>query len=127
MSAKDSCKDCTESCVSRQHGDELGAVVTLREPTDQEIASYLSISCGNVGCLIDNSGRTILHMVASLGRRELAQWLIHKCEANINAQDVESGYTALHRSIFYGQLNVAVMLVQVCQQICYVLKTRLNQ
>lgn len=113
MSAKDTWKDCTEKCVSFQHGDFLGAVVTLREPSDRDVATALSLLCGNVGSLVDSSGRCLLHLAASVGRKELAQWLVQRCGANLNALDRESGYTPLHRSIFYGQLNVAVTLAQV--------------
>lgn len=113
MSIKDSLRDCTDKCVSLQHADFLGAVVTLREPSDKDVASSLSLFCGNVGSLVDSSGRYLLHLAASVGRKELAQWLVQKCGANLNAQDRESGYTPLHRSIFYGQLNVAVALAQM--------------
>ncbi|XP_034241662.1 inhibitor of Bruton tyrosine kinase [Thrips palmi] len=113
MSAKDSLKDCTEKCVSLQHGDSLGAIVTLREPSDKDVATSLSLLCGNVGSLVDSSGRCLLHLAASVGRMELAQWLVQRCGSDLNAQDRESGYTPLHRSIFYGQLNVAVILAQM--------------
>lgn len=116
MSVKEFWKDCTEHCTSQQHGDYLGAAVTLREPTDRELASFFSLMCGNVGCATDSFGRTLLHLAASVGRRDLVQWLVQKCEANINVQDRESGYTSLHRSIFYGHLNVAVILIQVCHR-----------
>lgn len=113
MGSKDSWRDCTENCMSQIHGDCFSAALTMREPTDKELASFLSLVCANVGALVDTSGRTILHMAASLGRRDLVQWLVQRCGANLNAQDRESGYTPLHRSIFYGQLNIAVTLVQV--------------
>ncbi|KAK3920688.1 Inhibitor of Bruton tyrosine kinase [Frankliniella fusca] len=113
MTGKDFLGDCTENCMSLQHGDAFGAALTWREPTDRELASALTLLCGNVGSIADSLGRTILHMAASLGRRELVQWLIQRCDANLNAQDHESGYTPLHRSIFYGQINVAVILLQL--------------
>lgn len=113
MTGKDFLGDCTENCMSLKHGDAFGAALTWREPTDRELASALTLLCGNVGSIADSLGRTILHMAASLGRRELVQWLIQRCDANLNAQDHESGYTPLHRSIFYGQINVAVILLQL--------------
>lgn len=52
-------------------------------------------------------------MVASRGRIKLLEWLIrHSSEAFINARDRESGYTPLHRSLFYGQIYAAVTLMK---------------
>jgi hypothetical protein len=36
---------------------------------------------------------------------------------NVNLADTESGYTALHRSIAYGFINVAVALMQASMKI----------
>lgn len=59
-------------------------------------------------------GRTALHMAASRGRTDLMNWLVrHSSEAFVNARDRESGYTPLHRSIFYGQVNAAVALMKI--------------
>lgn len=53
-------------------------------------------------------------MAASRGRRHLLEWLArHSTEALLNAKDGESGYTPLHRSIFYGQIHVAVALMKM--------------
>lgn len=59
-------------------------------------------------------GRTALHMSASRGRNRLMEWLVrHSSEAFINARDRESGYTPLHRSVFYGQIHAAVALLKI--------------
>lgn len=59
-------------------------------------------------------GRTALHMAASRGRNGLMEWLVrHSSDAFINARDRESGYTSLHRSIFYGQIHSAVTLMKL--------------
>jgi len=60
-------------------------------------------------------GRTPLHIAASVGRQTLAKWLIFKKRASVHTKDLESGYTPLHRSILYGQIHVAVPLMQVCE------------
>lgn len=52
-------------------------------------------------------------MAASCGRSELCQWLISVAGANINARDLESGYTPLHRAVFYGHVRSSVRLMQV--------------
>lgn len=61
----------------------------------------------------DTFGRTVLHVAASCGRRDLCLWLLKTYAGNINLTDIESGYTALHRSIAYGYINVAVALMKV--------------
>lgn len=59
-------------------------------------------------------GRTALHMTASRGRSKLMEWLVHhSMEAFVNARDRESGYTPLHRCIFYGQIHSAVALMKL--------------
>lgn len=53
-------------------------------------------------------------MSASRGRTRLMEWIVrHSSEAFINARDRESGYTPLHRSIFYGQIHAAVALLKI--------------
>lgn len=53
-------------------------------------------------------------MTASRGRNQLMEWLLrHSMEAFVNARDRESGYTPLHRSIFYGQIHSAVALMKL--------------
>lgn len=44
---------------------------------------------------------------------KVVEWLLQHEGVNIQAKEPISGYTALHRSIFYGQLNVARTLIQV--------------
>lgn len=57
-------------------------------------------------------------MVASRGRRLLLEWLIRRHAQNlsglniIDSKDTESGYTPLHRSVFYGQIQAAVTLMK---------------
>lgn len=56
-------------------------------------------------------------MAASRGRNALMEWLVrHSSDAFINARDRESGYTPLHRSIFYGQIHSAVSLMKLGMQ-----------
>lgn len=52
-------------------------------------------------------------MAASCGRLDLCLWLAVVAGADVNAKDWESGYTALQRSIFYGNIDVAVRLIEV--------------
>nr|CAD7404847.1 unnamed protein product [Timema cristinae] len=106
-------RDCTHRCVSRQHGALLGATVSKRGNHDSELAAYLHWLCYNCGLVADVQGRTALHVAASCGRRGVVHWLIKNKGANINARDIESGYTPLHRSVFYGQIHVATELIEL--------------
>lgn len=60
----------------------------------------------------------MIHMIASRGRRSLLEWVIKHLPSNqqglalIDSRDCESGYTALHRSIFYGQIHTAISLIK---------------
>lgn len=55
-------------------------------------------------------------MVASRGRKTLLEWLIRKYSSIgtnlIDYKDPESGYTAFHRSVFYGQIQSTVTLMK---------------
>lgn len=62
---------------------------------------------------MDEEGRSALHLAVSCGRRDLCHWLIKAGKGDINLKDSESGYTPLHRSIFYGHINIAVTLIEV--------------
>ncbi|KAK9507028.1 hypothetical protein O3M35_008859 [Rhynocoris fuscipes] len=105
--------DCTECCKSFQHSRNLIAAVTKRCLNDKQIAAYLYETCCNFAKIQDDFGRTTLHIAASCGRLELCIWLAAVAGADVNARDWESGYTALQRSIFYGNIDVAVRLIQI--------------
>ncbi|CAH2089704.1 unnamed protein product [Euphydryas editha] len=106
--------DCTKNCKSRQHGHSLTSAITKRSVSDESLASFIKNTCANFSKAFDFEGRTALHMAASRGRNALMEWLIrHSSDAFINARDRESGYTPLHRSIFYGQIHSAVSLMKL--------------
>ncbi|XP_045501851.1 inhibitor of Bruton tyrosine kinase [Colias croceus] len=106
--------DCTKKCKSRTHGQILTSAITKRSISDASLASFIKATCANFTKAFDFEGRTALHMSVSRGRNELMHWLIkHSSEAFINAKDRESGYTPLHRSIFYGQIHSAVSLIKI--------------
>ncbi|XP_039275815.1 inhibitor of Bruton tyrosine kinase [Nilaparvata lugens] len=105
--------DCTNACQSLIHGSTINAVITKRAVTDKQLASYISSLCCNFSRVRDETGRTALHMAASCGRLGLCRWLVKYCQADLNARDKENAATPLHRSIFYGQIHVAVFLIKV--------------
>ncbi|XP_022826832.1 inhibitor of Bruton tyrosine kinase isoform X1 [Spodoptera litura] len=106
--------DCTVRCRSRSHGQALTSAITKRSISDQALASFIKATCANFNKAFDFEGRTALHTAASRGRLALMDWLIrHSSVAFINARDRESGYTPLHRSVFYGQIHAAVALMKI--------------
>ncbi|KAH9507256.1 hypothetical protein Btru_056735 [Bulinus truncatus] len=65
----------------------------------------------------DVYGRTSLHLAASFGKLDTLEWLLEEKKVDINHKDLESGYAALHRALFYGQLSCARLLTQYnCDQ-----------
>lgn len=105
--------DCTNRCQSTQHGDALTAAITKRCVSDSDLCAYFTHTCCSSESVWDSNGRTALHMAASCGRTDLVRWLVDNRHANINVKDKESGYTALHRSIFYGKIDTAVELIKL--------------
>ena len=61
----------------------------------------------------DELGRTALHFAASCGKSDILEWLVKDHGVDVGAKDLESGWTALHRSVFYGNLDCAVKLLEV--------------
>lgn len=102
--------DCTVKCRSLQHADEV--VAALTRGTEGQLGAFLSTHCHNAASLRDAFGRTALHMAASLGKKALLEWLLESKNAELMVKDKESGWTALHRSAFYGQIHCLISLVK---------------
>ncbi len=66
--------------------------------------------------LKDGLGRTVLHLVCSSGNDprsfDFLQILLAHPHIQVNAQDTESGWTALHRAMWTGNLRAARELLQ---------------
>lgn len=106
-------RDCTNQCKSIVHGDIITDAISKRCVTDTDLCSFLNFVCSRCESVVDSSGRTALHVAASCGRLNLVRWLVCNRHADIHAKDKESGYTALHRSIFYGKIDVTVELLKL--------------
>ncbi|KAK8765298.1 hypothetical protein V5799_032092 [Amblyomma americanum] len=102
--------DCTARCKSSAHADLVLASIT--KGTVPEIQTYCRYLCHNFWSVTDPIGRTALQLASSLGKVELVRWLLEQCHADVDARDRESGWTALHRAVFYGQLHCAKVLLQ---------------
>lgn len=127
--------ECTNHCKSRQHGDIITSAISKRGVSDTELCAFLNFTCCRCESVTDYSGRTALQVAASCGRLHLVRWLVCNRNADIDAKDKESGYTALHRSIFYGQIHVAIELIKLGNRyifssrilrVFYYIKTKLN-
>ncbi|KAM3873183.1 inhibitor of Bruton tyrosine kinase [Diretmus argenteus] len=102
--------DCTPKCRSPQHADEV--VAALTGGSEGQLRAFLTAHCHNAATLRDAFGRTALHLAASLGKKALLEWLLESKGADVMAKDKESGWTALHRSAFYGQIHCLMALIK---------------
>uniref|UniRef100_A0A1A8RFS5 Inhibitor of Bruton agammaglobulinemia tyrosine kinase n=2 Tax=Nothobranchius rachovii TaxID=451742 RepID=A0A1A8RFS5_9TELE len=102
--------DCTPKCRSQQHADQV--IAALTSGSEGKLRAFLTSHCHNATSLRDASGRTALHLAASLGKKTLLEWLLENKGADQMVKDKESGWTALHRSAFYGQIHCLISLVK---------------
>ena len=104
--------ECSSKCRSKK--DAATLIASITRGTDQESLGYIFSSgiCNNPGKVGDEYGRTLLHMAAAMGKKAVVEWLIKYKGAQLNTKDSESGYTALHRALFYGHINVARFLIE---------------
>lgn len=102
--------DCTSKCRSLKHALDVLSVVT--KGNENQIKAFLSSHCYNAATIKDAFGRNALHLVSSCGKKGVLDWLIEK-GVDLLVKDKESGWTALHRSIFYGHIDCVWSLLKV--------------
>ena len=105
-------KDCGSKCRSRQHVGTIISLLTSPSSTLLQFRAYSALCSASLR-LADDYGRTALHLAASCGHSDIVQWLLEEGHADLGVKDMESGHTALHRALFYGQLASARLLLQV--------------
>ncbi|XP_055837019.1 inhibitor of Bruton tyrosine kinase [Episyrphus balteatus] len=103
--------DCTKKCRCDSHGQEITAALTKRAVDDNKLAAFIAKKCCNFFDITDPLGRSAVHMAASVDRYVILEWLLNQ-GAIINSRDKESGSSALHRSIYYGCIDCAVLLLR---------------
>ncbi|XP_057374411.1 inhibitor of Bruton tyrosine kinase-like [Daphnia carinata] len=103
-------EECTTKCCSRKHADNIFSAI-LAGNQYEEMAVKLLPTCSNIATNKDSFGRTGLQIAASFGRMKILLWLCSH-EAHIHSKDEESGYSALHRSFYFGQLQAGRALLQ---------------
>lgn len=101
--------ECGPKCRSRRHA--LDIIAAVSKGSLAEVQAYCHL-CYNGGQMADKWGRTALHTAASCGKTDVVEWLLEEKHADVTQKDGESGWTALHRAIFYGQLATTTMLIQ---------------
>ncbi|XP_036271155.1 inhibitor of Bruton tyrosine kinase isoform X3 [Pipistrellus kuhlii] len=101
--------DCTSKCRSLKHALDVLSVVT--KGSENQIKAFLSSHCYNAATIKDDFGRNALHLVSSCGKKGVLEWLIEKGVDPL-VKDKESGWTALHRSIFYGHIDCVWSLLK---------------
>ncbi|XP_060778288.1 inhibitor of Bruton tyrosine kinase isoform X2 [Neoarius graeffei] len=102
--------ECTAKCHSPRHAEVI--VAALTGGSEGQLKTFLSTYCHNAATLKDEFGRTALHLAASLGKRALLEWLLDSKNADLLLKDKESGWTAVHRSAFYGQIHCLMALIK---------------
>ncbi|XP_067366528.1 inhibitor of Bruton tyrosine kinase isoform X2 [Channa argus] len=102
--------ECTSKCRSQQHAEQV--VAALTGSSEGQLRAFLTSHCYNAATLRDAFGRTALHMAASVGKKVLLEWLLESKSADLMVKDKESGWTALHRSAFYGNIHCLISLVK---------------
>lgn len=103
-------KECTPKCRSQKHVEEIICQIPRISLAEFKALSYL---CHNWSSHSGTRGCNALHFASSTGKLGILQWLLENGLIEINSKDLESGYTALHRSLLYGQLAAARLLIQV--------------
>ncbi|CAI9740066.1 inhibitor of Bruton tyrosine kinase-like [Octopus vulgaris] len=101
--------ECGLKCQSKQHASQLNAAIT--KGSFEEIKAYFQ-TCHVAGKQSDLDGNFPLHVAAGCGKLDVVQWLLDEKHVDVNAVDRESGWTALHKALFYGHLAVARLLIQ---------------
>uniref|UniRef100_A0A674JCI4 Inhibitor of Bruton tyrosine kinase n=1 Tax=Terrapene triunguis TaxID=2587831 RepID=A0A674JCI4_9SAUR len=102
--------DCTLKCHSLQHALDIISVVT--RGSEGQIKAFLSSYCYNSATLKDTFGRNVLHLASSCGKKGVLDWLADTKGVDLLAKDKESGWTALHRGIFYGHIDCVWSLLK---------------
>ncbi|XP_067631426.1 inhibitor of Bruton tyrosine kinase [Eurosta solidaginis] len=103
--------DCTCKCGYLKHGNRITAALTKRSIEDEQLGAFIAKTCANYADIVDDLGRSAVHLAASVNRYSILEWLLNQ-GAIINSRDFESGSSALHRAIYYGCIDCAVLLLR---------------
>lgn len=102
--------ECTFECRSADHAIVVLCAAYLG---NIKLLQHCVTVCANPFRIQDSVGRNVLHVAASCGHLQIVHWLLARMKVKVNICDLESNWTALHRSIYYGQLGVSALLLKV--------------
>ncbi|CAF3541483.1 unnamed protein product [Rotaria sp. Silwood1] len=103
--------DCTPKCRSTTHYLDLIRVAS-QSISIPIILNYIC-RCGNCAKGHDKYGRTLIQVCSALSNKwPIIDWLLKQKKVDINTKNLESGYTALHYSVFYGRIDNSVNLIK---------------
>lgn len=103
--------ECTKKCKNALHARQIIDAATKRSVADEPLAAFIAKTCRNFAEIVDDEGRSALHILVSVGGRyALVEWLLLQ-GANKELRDRESGHTAITRAIYYGNVAEAVLLM----------------
>jgi len=102
--------ECTSECCLKEHANVVLSCVALG---NLKLFQHCRSVCGNPFRIVDEFGRNALHVAASKGHLHIVAWLLERKKVNFDLGDFESRWSALHRSIYYGHLGVALYLIKV--------------
>lgn len=102
--------DCTPECRASKHSL---LVLSSAYLGNLKLLKHCDTVCANPLHIQDALGRNALHVAASRGHLHLVQWLVARKKVKVDVFDLESSWTALHRSTYYGQLGTAALLLKV--------------
>lgn len=89
---------------------KITASITKRGVNNELLAAYIAKVCRNFTEVMDEEGRSALHLAVSVGNRyDICAWLLRQ-GANLNVRDRESGHSPITRAIYYGNVAEAILL-----------------
>lgn len=103
--------DCTTECRAKEHALLVLSAAYLG---NLKLLKHCATVCNNPLHICDALGRNALHVAASKGYLQLVMWLVARKRVKVDVFDWESNWTALHRSVYYGQLGITALLIKVC-------------
>ncbi|XP_076815770.1 inhibitor of Bruton tyrosine kinase-like [Clavelina lepadiformis] len=105
---------CLKKCNFVKCVDDLNCVIT--KGTVHQVKEYVHCHCYSALTRFDKVGRLPLHIAASCGKSDVIEWLCqHMISTNIvgiDTLDLESGWTALQRALYYGRIPCVMVLLQ---------------
>lgn len=101
--------DCTGDCRTKEHSS---LVLSSAYLGNLKLLKHCASVCNNPLHIRDGLGRNALHVASSKGHLQLLLWLVAKKKVKVDVFDLESKWTALHRSAYYGQLGAMTLLMK---------------